>query len=449
MVVKRIHINLLSIFVLLFSAPLFSQGHLYSDVRINKSSVYVGEPVQVTVGVFTDTWFTKGIDLGNVKVNNAFTVYFRSVSTSKVIRGKKYAGVEFIYNVIPYKNTPIEFPSLTVHVESPDPNDYKGKKKQLQTPKRTITVKNIPPDFDKDSWIVTNSLTVNENWQGNTNSVKVGDVLVRKISRSASGTVAELLPPIVWDSVSGVSNYEMRPVVNTKKTKTYISASRVDGVQYLFEKEGAIEFPEKVITWYHPIQKKLYKKTLTTKTINVLPNPDSGILATLKDSLALTVQAPKEDVVAEEEPFTILGMSPKKAALVFVILILSSLLLVRIIKRGIAYYKAYRKEYMYSEKYYFNAFMKLRTVSDSKKYTNAMYQWLSSVNNPNGITLQEACVYIKSDSLKLKVQSLEKSLRTNNKPIAISVKDWKNIRTQLLRFNVKANNSSNSLWINP
>ena len=72
----------------------FGQGHLFSEVNIDRSKVYVGEPVEVSVGIYTSTWFTKGVNFGNIKVNGAFTVYFRSVSSSKQMNGKNY-GMRF------------------------------------------------------------------------------------------------------------------------------------------------------------------------------------------------------------------------------------------------------------------------------------------------------------------------------------------------------------------
>ena len=65
-----------------------AQKHLITDVRLNKSTVYVGEPVEVSVSVYSSTWFTKGVNPGNIKVNDAFTVYFRSLSNSKQINGQ-------------------------------------------------------------------------------------------------------------------------------------------------------------------------------------------------------------------------------------------------------------------------------------------------------------------------------------------------------------------------
>ena len=268
----------------------WSQGHLFTEVRLNKSSVYVGEPVEVTVSVFTSTWFTKGVDLQNIKVNGAFTVYFRSLSTSKQINGKTYAGVEMYYNIFPYDDEDIGFPSLEINVETPDDGGYKGVAHIVKTKSKNISVKPVPVGFNKSEWLVTSVLQVQESWSGDLSKVKVGDVLVRKITRKASGTVSELMPPIVWDTLPGVSLYPYRSEVENQKTKTDISASRSDVIRYLFEKEGEITIPQKELTWWNPVQNKLYKRTLKAQKIQVAPNPDLGMIASIRDSLSASIQ---------------------------------------------------------------------------------------------------------------------------------------------------------------
>jgi hypothetical protein len=138
MVSGRLKYGLLLLMLLLVHS-IFAQ-HLTSSVSVNTSRVYVGEPVEVTVSVFTSTWFTAGVDIQNIKVNGAFTVPFRSLSTSKTIKGKTYAGVQFFYNVFPYSEEDIEFPALTIEVETPDDGGYKGVKRKVKTKAKTIKV---------------------------------------------------------------------------------------------------------------------------------------------------------------------------------------------------------------------------------------------------------------------------------------------------------------------
>lgn len=89
---------------------------------------------------------------------------------------------------------------------------------------------------------------------------KVGDVLERRIDRTLTTTVSELIPPVGWDSIENVSLYPMRSDVMNQKSKTAISASRTDGMRHLFLEEGEVKIPKQVFTWYNPYRKLLYKK---------------------------------------------------------------------------------------------------------------------------------------------------------------------------------------------
>ena len=171
------------ILFLLFQAAICSaQNNVLSEVSINRKSVYVGQPVEVSVGIFTPTWFTQGVNFGNIKVNGAFTVYFRSVSTSKKINGKNYAGVVAIYNVFPYDDEDLVFPSLEMVVETPNEGGFKGIKRSVKTKSRNIDVKAVPNGYNANDWLVANNVNVNESWQGDLKTVKVGDVVQRTVT---------------------------------------------------------------------------------------------------------------------------------------------------------------------------------------------------------------------------------------------------------------------------
>ena len=260
---KMLLCSLLALFCLfpIGQAELQAQRHVFSEVKVNRQSAYPGQPIEVSVGVYTSTWFTKGLIFGNIKVQGAFTVYFRSVSTNKTINGKTYAGVEAIYNVFPYAEKDLSFPSLEFTVETPKEGDYKGVPVKVKTQERQIQIKAIPPGFDRSTWLVANGLNLSESWQGDQQQIKVGEVLQRTVRRTAYGTVSELIPPIAWDSIEGVSLYPTRSEVRNEKTKTSIYAVRSEGVRYLFEKEGQVTLPAIELTWWNPSQQKLYKKT--------------------------------------------------------------------------------------------------------------------------------------------------------------------------------------------
>ncbi|MFV0565975.1 MAG: hypothetical protein ACK5NB_09100 [Flavobacteriaceae bacterium] len=414
---------------------------LWAEVQLNKSSVFVGEPVEVSITVYTETWFTRGLDLGNINVQGAFTTYFRPVSTSVVRNGKNFSGVKLIYNVFPYSENDIVFPSLKIEVETPPVGGYKGAKRTVNSSERKIKVKPVPPDFDKTGWLVASNLTVEEHWSGNKTQVKVGDVLSRTITRRASGTVAELIPPSVWDNIALVSSYPGKGSVENFRSKTAISAQRSESIQYLFEKEGTVIIPERVYTWYNPHQKKLYKRTLDALEIKVLPNPDLGMLATVRDSLQLQ-QADVKAASGEKKPRTILGLSVRDFVLAVLVLVTLLVLLIKILKKMWQNAKEKRLAYENSETYFFSQLKKAIRKGNTKQTTNALYRWIDALD------LDRPTV-----GALLKRSGLDKNTSTEihfeeNKPP--NIKQVSLIRKQYLEHIKRATSAqANKSWITP
>lgn len=374
--------HIVMILMLLSSTvELFAQGHVFSEIRVNRQNTYVGQPVEVSVGIYTSTWFTKGIDFGNIKVNGAFTVFFRSVPASKTVNGKNYSGVTAIYNVFPYDDKNLVFPSLEFTVETPKEGDYKGVTVKVKTREKIIGVKSVPSGIDPDSWLVASGLSLNETWNGDQLKVKVGDVLERRVSRKAYGTVSELIPPLMWDSIPGVSNYPLRSEVSNEKTKTSIYSVRKEGVRYLFEKEGPVTIPEIEVAWWNPSQNKLFKRTLPSKSFEVLPNPDLGMLESVRDSLS--VESVDTDLdQTEDSDNTIMGLTWRQIGLLTILSILLIRIIIRIYKyvfvtKKLAWHIRQKIEaYRHSEAYFFRRFESSLRRADREEITLKLYQWI-------------------------------------------------------------------------
>ena len=424
MVMRSLKYGMVFILLLLVQHS-FAQGHLFSRIKTSSTSVYVGEPVEVKVSVFTSTWFTKGVNPGNIKVNGAFTVYFRSVNSTERINGKTYAGVEMIFNVFPYEVNTLEFPSLEINVESPDEGTSTGVARIIKTESRKISVKPVPQNIDRENWIVASNVSVTQNWNGNLKQVKVGDVLERSISREIQGTIAELIPPISWDTIPGVSNYPVRAEVRNNNSKTAISASRTDGVKYLFEKEGQVIIPEIIVNWWNPQAKRMQKRTLQETVINVLPNPDLGMLESIRDSMQI-ISATANETMEEESPFTFLGMNWKQLAVVVLALTFLIYILVKVILKLMKKIAIDKKNYRNSELFYFREFEKAIRKENASLSLNALYRWIDQLNLP-----EPTVKYIIDN-----YGTSEMKLKSNDDGIKYMFKRLNNKQWRLIRNNV-------------
>ena len=389
--VKKIYI--LIVFWIAFT-PLIGQN-LLSYVTVNTNSAYIGQPIELKVSVFTTTWFTKGIDVGNIQIDGGLTMYFRSVSTSKMINNTRYSGVEFYYNLFPTKEGVLEIPSLNIQVESPKEGDYKGVGRSIRTKPKKVMVNGIPFGYNQLDWLVASSFSVRGNWSASLENIKVGDVLQRTISRTAGSTLSEFIPSSYWDSIPGVSIYPKRPLVNTKKSKTGVSASRSETVNYLFEKEGEVIIPKMEYMYWSLRTKRIYYKNVDSVVVNVGANPDLVMLQTIKNSLQ------KESPIKEEvnSSFMILGLSPKKFAMYLIVGLISIFLLNKTIRKITAYGKDIYARYTNSEQF---AFSKVRNAIRRRDFHKVLIEsnlWLKRLSNRK-LTLYEFSKVTESIALQ-------------------------------------------------
>lgn len=433
-------VQVIILVILAFGFQAVQAQTVWSEVQLDANEVFFGEPVEVTISVYTSTWFTKGIDPGNIKVNGAFTIFFRPMSTSIVQNGKTYAGVNLIYHVFPYEDKNLQFPVLNIDVETPPEGGFEGKKKRIKTQAKNIKVKPVPPGFDKSNWLVADGLTVQDQWSSNLQQLKVGDVLTRTIRVNVDGTVSELIPPITWDSISNVSLYPTRSTVDNQKSKTSINAYRQESMRFLLEDTGKIEFPEMVMRWYNPTQKKMYKRTLKAVSVNVMPNPNLGMLASIRDSLQ--VMSKKEAVENEDQSFTIFGFSIYSLVGLLFALVLALWGTLKIVPLFVNKLRAKKLSYLQSEPYYFKQFEKAIRTKNHKKAINAMYCWVDRLHLREPTASYFAQKYGNKDLQKV-VSNLHNPKKIEN----WNFKGWKNARQKyLLQESTKINNGN---WINP
>lgn len=418
---------------------------VWADIRLNKSEAFVGEPIELTIDVNTSTWFTEGVDIGNIKINGAFTVYFRSVSASKVVNGKTIASVQLLYNVFPFEEEDIVIPSLDIEVETPPEGGYKGKKRIVKSPEKRIRVKPFPPGVDKNAWMVTSRLSVNDEWSTSGVEIKVGEVLERKITRSAQQTLSELIPPIQWDSISGVSLYPTRSSVTNNKSKTAISAKRTDGVRYLFEKEGTVGFPDMELVWWHPYQKKMYKSTLKGKTVTIVPNPDLEVVKTAKESLL--AESLKEEEEVASAPWSFLGFSWKEWAVILIVGLIVLIFIIKYATKIITNAKKNREAYLLSESYAFKEFIRAIPSKNKKKIAHSLYHWLDHISMSEP-TLAEFAHTSKYEALHEEIRKLNNHIGMGKEePLILNKSIWKAARKSFFQHTRFV--PQKQTWINP
>lgn len=304
-------------------------AQIWATVQLNKSSVMVGEPLMVTITVYTSTWFTEPPAYGEIQVPEAIMVDFqqRSGSMRKTVGNKSYPAIEKKYVVYPLKEGSNSLPSLSIGVTSPPEGDYKGKKRTIQSPERSFEVRKAE-GIILDPWLTANRVTLKEEWSRDPSVLKQGDVIDRTIRISASGSLAALIPPLKMPEAAFGNTYSKPVSLNNVQTEQSFNGSRTETWTYLVEKAGSFTIPGIEVNWFNPRSGRLESTQIPSRKIEIAENPDMDFLLSMQDSLQAMLNT--EAATREKAPFEWMGLNWWQLLVIVLSLVALGVLLYRL-----------------------------------------------------------------------------------------------------------------------
>ena len=418
-----------------FSHVAFAQTDAFARVKLNRSSVYPEQPIKATITVYTATWFTSPIDFEDIQVDRAFVLPFkRTLSSMRKVNNKQYASLEFYYLIYPFESGNYEFPSMTLSVETPPTGEYKGIKVSLNTKAVSFKVNQIPDDYTGDDWFVANNVQIQDRWNKPLNELKVGDVLERTVTISASGTLPNFIPELTFDENDFGSVYPKGATIEDTRDSKSANGKRTEKVVYLLEKEGTYTIPPVRVDWWNPYSNKVLYREVPSIDISIADNPDLGILRTLQDSLANDVRA--SQAAQDTEPLRILGLKPWEAGALLILVLLALRLLIPGFNRWAQNRMKHNEQRRLSEQYLFRK-IGSTPASSGVNLLNQINTWWDAFERQHDapITISEAIHTSGSDLLKNQWHQLELAIHRQEMP-SIDFKSFTNelnkLRSQLL-----------------
>lgn len=350
-----------------------AQTHCFAEIALDRNSVYVQQPFKVTITVLTATWYTAPLDFDNIQIPNAFTLPFDQTTPGMfTVHGDQYAGLQFYFIVFPYTAGTFTIPPINIVATTPPKGSYTAVKVKLATPARRFTVKPVPDKLKGTNWLVAKNVSIHERWNKSLQHLKVGDMIERTIIIDAQGTLPQFIPSLHSEPLNFATPYLQDPELDDQRTDYDANGRLTQSVVYLLEKDGRFEIPAVEITWWNPLNSKLYKRAAPSVSIQVQLNPNLGMMTTLKDSLAAT-QATLHPSVASKGPLLIWGI-PWYWFTIYTLAALALLyFLTRWVIRIIQSWKAWRQAYRKSSTYWFRQLRFFTNTSAS--FTRNLYKW--------------------------------------------------------------------------
>lgn len=365
----KLRIILLLSMLLAFSV-LKAQVNVFASAKLDRTSVYPQQPIKASITIYTETWFTKPLDIESIQVPNAFVLPFkRTLSSMREVNGKKYASLEFFYLIYPYRAGNYAFPEIIVGVETPPVGDYKGVSVNVKTQSLSFQVKDKPREFSEEEWFVARDVEIIEKWNKPLNSLRVGDVVERRITLIAKGTLPNFIPDITIEDEEFAAIYKQSPQLEDQRTSQAANGMKTESFLYLLSEEGEFMLPEVRVTWWNPYASRAYFKAIPAQEITIKENPDLGMLTTLKDSLNQVAGVEMGDAPSELSWW----QSNKRLIYTAVATVTILLVLYTMFMRGLAIYQLKRTAYRNTEVYAFGQ-LQHKTGED---FDLALHKWWS------------------------------------------------------------------------
>jgi BatD DUF11 like domain len=255
----------------------FAQAPLVRAHLEPAGKITVGQPVRLIVSVFVPNYFTGGVDLPELEMEDAIVVLpqDRPEHANMQLNGVSYAGITQTYVIypqqagdfrvppakfrVPYAAAPpksvtaeLSLPTLSFHAEVP------------------AIARNLP------YFLPTEQLTITQRWSRPLKGLRTGDSVERTITVTAAKMQSMLIPPLELKPPDGIRVYPGEPITHDHKTDRgdFVYGQRVETVKYLVDKPGDYALPAVELKWWNLATQRLMTSALPTTKFSVAANSE-------------------------------------------------------------------------------------------------------------------------------------------------------------------------------
>jgi hypothetical protein len=261
------------------TAPAQDAGAPEPIVRttVDPPRVVVGQKMTLRVEVLAPNYMTSPPILPDFQVRNAITRQLANLNINERHEEMTYAGVRFEFAIYPQEpgSYAIAEQSVAVKYAAEPPNT-----RAATLPLPRIEFEAFIPDAaaQLQPFVSATKLTVEQVVQRSSDNLKVGDAVTRRVTVTAEGTPAMLLPPLSFPSADGLALYPAQPSLqdSVDRRTDVLSATRQDSATYMLERPGDYLLPAIAIDWWNVVANKTETASVDAVALHVLDNPGAS-----------------------------------------------------------------------------------------------------------------------------------------------------------------------------
>lgn len=257
---------------------------IYTETTVDANTPYVGQQVILTHRLYTSVQL-RDFALSELAIDKAVLHRLGDTQYQKVINGRNYLVLEVKYAIFPQSEGPLIIPSLRFGAYEVNNRSQfgvfnnRGNQIIRDTEPKSLEVTTRPPQASVDGWMPSTSVTMEQRWSGDIDSVTVGEPVTRTITIRAEGLSAAQITPLQEPQGNNYRGYPDQPQLDEIVTTNGLTATRIESLALVPNNSGEITLPAVELIWWDTNSNKRRVASLPSITLQVSPSENTDVAA--------------------------------------------------------------------------------------------------------------------------------------------------------------------------
>jgi hypothetical protein len=246
------------------------------EAEVDRDEVYVQGQILLTLRV-QQAVNLESRSITELEIENAYVETLGQNSFQRTIDGRPWLVHEIRYAIFPEASGELRIPAQTfsgrVGAGRRTLFDTRpaGRLERRRTQELVVPVLPRPDDYPTSTWLPAADLSIEEQWSGPLDQLRIGDSVTRTVTVTAKGLQGAQLPPLGDETAAGLRVYPDQPGISNVSGEGGLTGVRTDSLALVAVNDGEFELPAVEIPWWDTGSNTLRVARLPARRLRVLP----------------------------------------------------------------------------------------------------------------------------------------------------------------------------------
>ena len=233
------------------------QKDVFFHTEVDVKTAYVQGQVLYTEKLYFSVPLENS-QLGDVEVDEAVVESLGEIKHYRTqLNGRSFEVYERRSLIFPQTSGEMVIPGPIYSGEISNGRWRGGRPIRLSHPPIKLPVLPKPASYPDGTWLPATDIKLDYKWQGNIDSLNVGEPITLELSLTAKGLTSAQLPNLQLQKVNGLKYYPDQAQTSDSANNTGVIGKRTQSIAVVPNKAGSLTLPEIRIPWWNTQHGKL------------------------------------------------------------------------------------------------------------------------------------------------------------------------------------------------